>query len=134
MTELDQPVADVCGIESEVFGVETFTSSPIPDGRGDENSTTADAIEKRLILRTVGWIHGRCFGVGLLGESKTPAAITMTAAGVLLLGEVKSKEAQQERGQQDAEQVHVGLHVVHVAGPDLAQPASRPVVEIGTGS
>ncbi len=57
MPELDEPVGDVCGIEAKVFGIEPLASAPVTDRCCDEDSAAADAIEERLILGTVGWIH-----------------------------------------------------------------------------
>jgi hypothetical protein len=46
VTELDQPVADVGGIEAEVFGVEALAAAPVTDGGGAEDTAPADGFEE----------------------------------------------------------------------------------------
>ena len=46
MTELDEPVGNMCGIKPEVFGVEAFATAPVTDGGCDKDSPAADAVEK----------------------------------------------------------------------------------------
>ena len=61
VAELDETIADMGGIEPEVFGIEAFATAPLTDGGGDEHSAPADAIEKRLIVGTIVRIHGVLF-------------------------------------------------------------------------
>jgi hypothetical protein len=53
------------GIESEVFGIETFATPPVTDGGCDENSAAANGVEEGLVLG-VGIHVGIWFWGGLL--------------------------------------------------------------------
>jgi hypothetical protein len=43
----------VCGIQSEVFGAEFFAPTPVTDGGGDKDSTTAHGVEKMGVVALV---------------------------------------------------------------------------------
>ena len=62
MTELDEPVCYVCGIETQVFGTEFLATAPVTNGGCDEDSTAAHGVEE---VGVVIWIHDDvrlCFG------------------------------------------------------------------------
>jgi hypothetical protein len=46
VTELDEPVGDVCGIEPEVFGLSFLQPAPVTDGGGDKHSPAAHGVEE----------------------------------------------------------------------------------------
>ena len=72
VTELNETVGDVCGIESEVFGIEPLATAPVTDGGCDEDAPAADAVEELGVLGTVIGIHGGwIWGLVLMGGRNT---------------------------------------------------------------